>query len=99
MSDVQKDQFLNQENQYTRLMLMKYDFMEKMMLREFEHYNQLPQVDPIQIGEYIYYRKVDNPADSLSLYRFPADELQRYGLKNEVPYLRKPLEDLSEEQL
>ena len=30
---------------------------------------------PIKIDEHIYYRRFDNPADSLSLYRFPIEKL------------------------
>ena len=49
---------------------------------------------PIKIGEYIYYRRFTNPADSMTLYRFPVEELQRYGLTlEETPYLRAPDSD------
>jgi hypothetical protein len=34
----------------------------------------------------MYYRKVDNPADAITLYRFPLDELKRRGYyEGEVP--------------
>ena len=99
ITPTQLEQFKSQEGQFTRLMLLKYDYLDKMMLREFEHYSQISKVEPIQIGEYIYYRRAENAADNLTLYRFPVSELQKYGLKNEVPYLRKPsTDDLDEEQ-
>jgi hypothetical protein len=60
-------------------------------------------LEPIKIGDFIYYRRFDNPADNLTLYRFPVDELQSYGLsRGEVPYLKeseKGLEDLHEDEL
>ena len=63
-------------------MLGKYDYLEKQILREYEHYAQdFSSTEPIKVGEYIYYRNHNNPADSLTLYRFPVQELQRYGFK------------------
>ena len=57
-------------------------------------------METLKIGEYIYYRRTGNPADNLTLYRFPVDELQRYGLaQSEVPYLKAPSEDADEEEL
>ena len=35
-------------------------------------------VKPIRIDDYIYYRRADNIADSLTLYRFPVDELAEW---------------------
>ena len=76
-------------------MLLKYEYLEKQIGREHDHYSRqdLNQVaantEPVKIGKWIYYRKADNPADSLSLYRFPVDELQPYGFTlGQVPYLR-----------
>ena len=38
-------------------------------------YQIVPRTMPIKIDEHIYYRRFDNPADSLSLYRFPIEKL------------------------
>ena len=44
---------------------------------------------PIRVGDFIYYRRFDNPADSMTLYRFPIDELKERGLKeSEVPQMK-----------
>jgi hypothetical protein len=48
-------------------------------LREQEFYEPVLKVLPVRIKEYIYYRKFDNPADSMTLYRFPIDELESRG--------------------
>jgi hypothetical protein len=49
----------------------------------------VPQTLPIRIGDYIYYRKFDNPADCLTLYRFPIESLQERGLKeSQVPQMK-----------
>lgn len=54
----------------------------------------------MSIGDYIYYRRFDNPADSMTLYRFPKEQLEKYGFKEgEVPHMKvqddltKPPED------
>jgi hypothetical protein len=61
-------------------MLAKYDLLEKQIIREYEHFKQdYSNVSPIKIGEHIYYRNFDNPADAMTLYRFPVVELQKYG--------------------
>ena len=33
---------------------------------------------PIRIDDYIYYRRTDNHADALTIYRFPVDELSKW---------------------
>lgn len=44
---------------------------------------------PVRIGEYIYYRKFENPADALTIYRFPIEELEKRNFsEGEVPYER-----------
>lgn len=53
---------------------------------------------PLKIKDYIYYRKIDNPADSLTLYRFPVDELKKRNFsEGEVPYNRDEEIDFPEE--
>lgn len=43
----------------------------------------------MRIGDYIYYRRFDNPADAITLYRFALDEAKARGLnEGEVPNLR-----------
>lgn len=86
-------------------MLAKYDNLERQMQREHEFYTEQSlltnsaNIEPLIIGEWIYYRKADNPADALTLYRFPVDDLQRYGFTlGQVPYL-KGYEVYSEENL
>ena len=77
--------------------MMKYDYLDKQILREYEHNNQVPALEPIKIDDYIYYRRFDNPADSLTLYRFPVDELEKYGCsQGEVPFFKSPYRDIEE---
>ena len=54
---------------------MRSDMLTKQLWREQEYYQTVPVVKPIRIDDYIYYRRMDNMADSLTLYRFPVDEL------------------------
>jgi len=35
---------------------------------------------PLRIGDYVYYRRIDNPAELITLYRFPVEELKIRGL-------------------
>ena len=70
-------------------------------MREYEHYEQDYSFDtPIRIGDWIYYRNFTNPADSLTLYRFPIDELENYGFKiGQMPYLREATDEDEHEVL
>ena len=52
--------------------------LTKQLWREQEYYQTVPVVKPIRIDDYIYYRRMDNIADSLTLYRFPVDELAEW---------------------
>ena len=63
--------FVDKEHQFGHLMLLKYDYLTKNLWREQETYALVPRVMPIQIGDYYYYRRIDNPADCMTLYRFP----------------------------
>ena len=38
----------------------------------------MPAITPIRIDDHIYYRRVENAADALTLYRFPIDELPKW---------------------
>jgi protease II len=76
----QENEFIDAESRYTRVMLGKYDLLEKHMLREFDHYQRnVSSVPPIRVDDYVYYRNLSNPADALTLYRFPVVELQKFG--------------------
>lgn len=49
----------------------------------------MPKALPVRINDYIYYRRFDNPADALTLYRFPLKELQVRGLnEGQVPIMK-----------
>ena len=61
-----------------QFMLMKYDYLSKQMSREQEFYSVVPRTMPLKIDEHIYYRRFDNAADSLSLYRFPIEKLPEW---------------------
>ena len=65
------------------LMLMKNDYLTKMLWREQEYYQNVPHAIPMLIDGYLYFRKIDNPADSLTLYRRPSSG-QNLG---EIPQL------------
>ena len=80
MTEAQVEDFTRAEGQFARMLMMKYDYLDKQILREYEFHSQTHFAEPVKIGDYIYYRQVDNPADNLTLYAFPVDELQRYGL-------------------
>lgn len=54
-------------------MLVKYDYLTKTLWRELDYYKVVPRALPILLDEFIYYRRIDNPAECLSLYRFPVD--------------------------
>jgi hypothetical protein len=54
------------------LMLMKNDYLTKMIWREQEYYQNVPFATPMLIDDFLYFRKIDNIADSLTLYRRPA---------------------------
>lgn len=41
-----------------------------------------------------------NPADSLTIYRFPVTELERFGFQlGQVPYLKQPFNPEDEEEM
>ena len=39
----------------------------------------MPAMVPIRIDDHIYYRRVDNQADCLTVYRFPVDGLAEWN--------------------
>lgn len=79
LSPVESARFKFDEEEYTMLCLFKNDLLHKNLLREQQFYEHVNTILPVRIGEYIYYRKPNNSADLLSLYRFPIDELEKAG--------------------
>ena len=75
MTEEEKRMFVRDEDDYYELLLIKYDLLHKQLIREQEFYEPVSKVLPLRIGDYIYYRRFDNPADALTLYRFPLEEL------------------------
>ena len=58
----------------------------------------MPRPLPIRIGDYIYYRRFDNPAESINLFRFPIAELKSRGLsEGQIPTLQVKKDSLHEE--
>ena len=69
--------------------MSKEDMLYRQLLREQEHYRHVPRVLPVRIGDYVYYRKFDNPADAMTLYRFPLEEQRARGLtEGQMPLIR-----------
>lgn len=50
-------------------MLMKNDYLTKSIWREQDYYSHVPLATPVVIDDYFYFRKIDNAADCLSIYR------------------------------
>ena len=61
------------------LMQVRAQQTSKMIMREQDYYKWVPRACPIRIDDYIYYRRTENPAECLSLYRFPVKELPRWS--------------------
>ena len=61
--------FTFQERTFMQLMLMKNDYLTKTIWREQEYYSYVPSVTPVVVDDYFYFRKIDNAADCLSIYR------------------------------
>jgi len=74
----EEDTFCEKEQTFQQLMLLKYDYLTKALWRELEYYKLSPRGLPVVLDDYIYYRRIDNAADSLTLYRFPVDELKQW---------------------
>lgn len=72
----EEDTFCEKEQTFQQLMLLKYDYLTKALWRELEYYKLSPRGLPVVLDNYIYYRRIDNPAESLTLYRFPVDEIK-----------------------
>ena len=86
LSSEDESSFTMQEQTFMNLMLMKNDYLTKMIWREQEYYQNVPFATPMLIDDFLYFRKIDNIADSLTLYRRPAQG-QELG---EVPSIDGP---------
>jgi hypothetical protein len=73
MTTEDRSLFKREEEEHTMVSLLKYDNLHRSLLRELEHYKKVPNVNAVTIGEHIYYRRIGNPADSMTLYRYPTD--------------------------
>lgn len=76
LSSPTKDQeleFLALERSYRIAMTASTQMTEHVIRRELDHYQQEAIASPVRIGDFIYYRKLDNAADRMTLYRFPYD--------------------------
>lgn len=60
-------------------MLLKNDYLTKALWRELEYYRLSPRGLPVVIDQHIYYRRIDNAADCLTLYRFPVEQLSAWN--------------------
>jgi len=90
-------EFVNEEHEFTNMCLFRYDYLMKTMLREQEFYAPAEnQVMPLSMGDYLYYRRINNPADSLSLYRYSLDLLEE-DTDNPVDFSSPPLPGKHEE--
>jgi hypothetical protein len=67
--------FCDKEQTFRQLVLLRNDYLTKALWRELEYYKLSPRGLPVVLDDYIYYRRIDNAADSLTLYRFPIDQL------------------------
>lgn len=61
--------FMMQEQTFMNLMLMKNDYLTKQIWREQDYYQYVPHALPMLIDGEVYFRKIDNPADSLTIYK------------------------------
>lgn len=59
-------------------MLLKSDMTTKQLWREQEYYQYTPSMQPVRIDDYIYYRRMDNMADAMTIYRFPIEQLSKW---------------------
>lgn len=97
MSVEDKNLFKREEEEFYNCSLFRYDMLHKVLLREQEFYQHIPKVLPVRVGEYIYYRRFENPADAITLYRFPIEELKKRGLnEGEMPNLMINHDDMIE---
>ena len=47
-----------------------------------EHFQVDVNVQPLKVGDHIYYRRLDNAVDRMTLYRFPVEALKLYEIED-----------------
>lgn len=82
MTKEEEETFQDKEQNFQQLMLLKQDYLTKTLWRELDYYKLVPRALPILIDNYIYYRRNDNPAEVLTLFRFPVDQLKQWHQDN-----------------
>ena len=78
LSSEEEQVFLEKENGFFQMSLLRSDLTTKQLWREQDYYKYDPSILPIRIDDHIYYRRMDNMADSMTLYRFPIDQLTKW---------------------
>ena len=78
LSREEENAFLDKERQFYELMLLRSDLLTKQLWREQEYYRYVPSLIPLRIDDHLYYRRIENMADSMTLYRFPVDQLAKW---------------------
>ena len=78
LTQEEEQAFINKEQTFYSMMQLKQDMLTKQLWRELEYYQYQPSLVPIRIDDHIYYRRVDNIADAMTLYRFPIEELAKW---------------------
>ena len=81
-SKMDEDEFVMGEDTFRQAMLLKTDVLTKLMWREQEYYQPVGNLIPSVIDDYVYFRQLNNAADSLSLYRMSKTQVEDIG---EVP--------------
>ncbi|CDW77077.1 oligopeptidase b [Stylonychia lemnae] len=88
MSEEEKKDFLLVEHDFYTMCMMKQDLLTRQIQREQDHYQHIAKPLPVRIGEFLYYRRFENPADSMTIYRFPIDAHKIRGhVEGELPYM------------
>lgn len=99
MTDKEKGIFNFEESSYYQMCQLKEDLLHKQLIREQELYRHVAKSLPVRIGDFIYYRRIENPADQLTLYRFPVDELQPRELgEGDLPQLQMAHDEVEDVQ-
>ena len=81
------------------MMLLRSDLLTKQLWREQEYYQYVPSIVPIRIDEHLYYRRLGNLADSMTLYRFPIDQLAKWHELADPDCVKKDEGDNTEKPL
>lgn len=71
----QAESFENKEMIYAQSLGMKHEMLEAVFIREIENRPHNPQLVPIHSGKHLYYRNINNIADNLTIYRYPASQI------------------------